>query len=264
MSFSQKYRFYKSPNVCGILPGTETEGEAILYMSHYDHFGIGKAINGDSIYNGAQDNASGTAALITLAYAYSSNPPKRSILFLATTGEESSMLGSEYYATHPIIPLENTIIGFNMDMMSFYGRQSGFILDPIEFTDAIDQIKKLGEELSSQLLPDFKGSGAFRTDAFPLYSRGVIVPSVHLDGEYLTLTKDDIEKTKQQIGDFYHLPNDEVYSTFRYDGVIQQMEIIYHIGRFYAEGDEKPKLLPKNPYNAPMRFYKLKHDKGIF
>ncbi|MFH1297067.1 MAG: M28 family peptidase [Bacteroidota bacterium] len=261
--FKQNYRLYTSPNVIGILPGSEKKDEAILYMAHYDHLGIGKAIDGDSIYNGAQDNASGIAALISLAQVYSSNPTKRSIIFMATTGEESSMLGSEYYATHPMIPLENTIIGFNMDMMSFYGRRSGFILDPIEISDASEQISKLGEELNVQLLPDFKGSGAFRSDHFPLYSRGVIVPGIFLSGEYLTMTEEDVAKAENQIGDFYHLPKDEIYPSFRYDGVVQQMEMVYHIGRYYAEGDEKPKLLPENPYNAPMRFYKIKLDKGI-
>ena len=264
VSFRQHYRLYDSPNVIGILPGTEKPDECILYMAHYDHFGIGQAIDGDSIYNGAQDNASGTAALISLANAFFSNPPRRSILFLATTSEESSKLGSDYYATHPTFPLENTILGFNMDIMSFYGKRSGFHLDPIQVTDGYNQMQKLGREIGAELYPDLKGSGKFRSDHFSFYSRGVVVPSMFLAGEYLTMNKEDAERASQEIGDFYHLPNDEVYPSFRYDGVIQQMEILYHIGRYYANGDDRPGLLQENPFNAPMRFYKLKQEKGIF
>lgn len=264
VSFDQSIRVYSSPNVIGVLPGTEVNDECVLYMAHYDHLGIGAAINGDSIYNGAQDNASGTAALISLAEAYGSYPGKRSIVFIATTEEEGGLRGSNYYTRHPIMPLENTVFGLNMDMMSFYGKRSGLLLDPIKFTTAREKLKEIAEEHHMQLLPDIEGSSAFRSDHYSFYSRGIVVPSVYLQGDYLTMEKQEAEKAQQTIGHFYHLPNDEIYPSFRYDGVIQQLEVMYYIGRYYADSNDKPVLLPENPFNAAMRFNEIKKEKGIY
>jgi Zn-dependent M28 family amino/carboxypeptidase len=250
--------------VIGVLPGTEVDDECVLYMAHYDHLGIGTPINGDSIYNGAQDNASGTAALISLAEIYSSSPCKRSIVFIATTEEEGGLRGSDYYARHPVIALENTVFGLNMDMMSFYGKRSCLLLDPVKITTAQEKLKEIAEEYHLQLLPDIEGSSAFRSDHYSFYSRGVVVPSVYLTGDYLTMEKQEAEKTLQTIGDFYHLPNDEIYPSFRYDGVMQQLEVMYYIGRYYADGTDKPSLLTENPFNAAMRFNEIKKEKGIY
>lgn len=263
-SFKQDFHIYTSPNVIGILPGTKKADECILYMAHYDHLGVGSPVDGDSIYNGARDNASGTAALITLAQAFSLKASERSILFLATTGEEALMLGSNHYATHPVIKLENTIIGFNMDMMSVYGRRSAFRLEPIQITTAYEEIKNIGKEMNMELLPDLEGSDIFRTDHLPLYSRGVVVPDIFLGGDYLTLTKDQVDKVKETVGEYYHLPNDEIYPIYRYDGILQQMEIVYNIGRYYADAVTKPALLPENPYKGVMRFNKIKEERGIY
>src|SRR5262249_2265225 len=98
--------------------------EFVVYTAHWDHFGIGPAVNGDKIYHGALDNASGTGALIEMAKAYKQLqvPPKRSILFLAVTAEEQGLIGSEYYATNPLYPLADTAVDINMDVMNALGR----------------------------------------------------------------------------------------------------------------------------------------------
>lgn len=264
VTFKQEFHLYTSPNVIGILPGTKHSDECVLYMAHYDHLGIGSPVNGDSIYNGARDNATGTAALLSLAQVFSSKASERSIVFLATTGEESLMLGSNYYATHPAIKLENTSIGFNLDMMNIYGKRSAFRLQPIQVTTAYEEIKSICKEMNLELLPDLQGSDLYRTDNLPLYSRGVIVPDVFSAGDYLTQTKLEVDKVKEFVGEFYHLPNDEIYPVYKYDGVLQQMGMVYNIGRFYARGTAKPALLPENPYKAVMRFNKIKEDRGVF
>jgi Zn-dependent M28 family amino/carboxypeptidase len=264
VSFDQSFRVYSSPNVIGILPGTEVSNECVLFMAHYDHLGIGAAINQDSIYNGAQDNASGTAALISLAEAYSSHPGKRSLVFIATTEEEGGLHGSKHYTNHPIIPLENTVFGLNMDMLSFFGKRSGLLLDPIRFTTAREKLKEIAEEHQMQLLPDKEGSSAFRSDHYSFYSEGIVVPSVYLHGDYLTMEKQEVEKAQQTIGQYYHLPNDEIYPEFNYDGVLQQLEVMYSIGRYYADSNDKPFLLPENPFNAVGRFNEIKKEKGIY
>jgi hypothetical protein len=90
------------------------------------------------------------------------------------------------------------------------------------------------------------------------------VPDIFLAGDYLTQTKNDVDKVRETVGEYYHLPNDEIYPFYKYDGVLQQMEMVYHIGRFYDIGTAKPSLLPENPYKAVMRFNKIKEERGVF
>jgi Zn-dependent M28 family amino/carboxypeptidase len=112
-----------SNNVIGLLPGSERPDEYVIYMAHWDHFGINPALEGDQIFNGALDNATGTAALIELAEGFQKlkRLPQRSIVFLAVTGEEQGLIGSEYYATHPIFPAAKTVGVINMDALNIYG-----------------------------------------------------------------------------------------------------------------------------------------------
>lgn len=113
-----------SQNVIATLPGSSQPDEFVIYSAHWDHIGIGKAIDGDSIYNGALDNASGTAVLLEIARAFSQleNKPARSVAFLFVTAEEQGLLGSEYYAQHPIYPLDKTVANLNMDGIWFRGK----------------------------------------------------------------------------------------------------------------------------------------------
>ena len=113
-----------SRNVIGLLPGSETPDEAIVYMAHWDHLGTHEGEAGDNIYNGAVDNATGVAAILELAEAFrkSKTPPKRSILFLAVTLEESGLLGSKYYVAHPVVPLDKTVAVINLDALAPVGK----------------------------------------------------------------------------------------------------------------------------------------------
>src|SRR3546814_579791 len=113
----------KSHNVIGVLPGTERPNEYMIYTAHWDHLGrCGADETGDDICNGALDNATGTAGLITLAKAYAAaGPAERSVLFVSVTGEESGLLGSEYYAENPVVPLAQTVAGINMDGLNVVG-----------------------------------------------------------------------------------------------------------------------------------------------
>jgi Zn-dependent M28 family amino/carboxypeptidase len=129
LSLKNTLKYSKSHNVIAILKGTERPDETILYTAHWDHFGIGKPdAKGDSIYNGAVDNASGVAAVLAVAkkFAVQKDKPKRSIVFLAVTAEEQGLLGSEYYATHPIYPLNKTVANLNLDALSDFGETSNF------------------------------------------------------------------------------------------------------------------------------------------
>src|SRR5690606_35178064 len=109
---------------------TDRKDEVIIYTAHWDHLGIGEAIEGDSVYNGAVDNATGTAALIEIAKAFTAagRKPSRSVMFLAVTAEEQGLLGSEFYAKHPVFPVKKTVANINMDAMSPFGRTKDIIV----------------------------------------------------------------------------------------------------------------------------------------
>ena len=266
INFKHKYRKFTSPNVMGLLPGSSSEDEAVIYMAHYDHLGIRRPVKGDSIYNGARDNASGTAALICLAHAFASHPTKRSIIFLATTAEESWGIGNEY-ASNPIFPLEKTVIGLNMDMFSFFGRKDGFFLFPIQFTNAVPVIQKIGKELGLELhYGDGDPNGvSFMTDAFYFCVHGLVALSFWQAGEKIDQTPEESKEMRnfmrgvgiKRTTDWFHKPNDEIYPFWRYDGIIQSLETLYHIGRYYASDGERPSLKPENPFNAARRIQQL-------
>lgn len=254
--FRQSFRTFTSPNVIGLLPGTDLAAEAVMYMAHYDHLGVGREIDGDAIYNGAVDNASGTAAVICLAEAFAAAPPpRRTMVFMATTGEETGLLGSEYYAEHPVVPLDKTAIILNKDCCNFYGRRDGFGLFPAQYTDAVDTFRSLGEQMGLELHVGGvdRGGGAFRVDNFPFCARGVVGLSVGLGGQNLTLSAEEEKALRQRVGRWYHQPNDEIYPFFRYDGVLQEMRILTFIGRHYAAGAPSPRLVPGHPFTAAIR-----------
>lgn len=260
ISFEQKLREMTSPNVIGILPGTSKKDEAVLYTAHYDHLGIGiPDESGDNIYNGAMDNASGTAAVICLARAYSqSPPPERSVLFIAVTGEESGLLGSSYYAEHPIFPLEKTAVAINKDVVNLLGETTAFSAFPVQYSDAIDAAREIGRgmDLDMRVLEVDRGGFSFRSDHFPFAARGVVAMSVGLAGDYRNLTKEEVTEIRRKIGRTYHSPSDEVSPLWRYDGALQELKLLYRLGRHWADGAPIPHMKPDNPFIATMRLFK--------
>lgn len=265
VALDQTFREFSSPNVIGILPGTTLADEAVLFMAHYDHLGVGPEIGGDRIYNGAVDNASGTAALLCLARAFASakEAPERTVIFLATTAEEKGLLGSEYYAAHPVVPLSKTVIALNKDCCNFYGRRDGFVAYPVRFTDAGDVFKKLGEDLGLKLHLSGvdRGGGVFRMDSFPLCARGVVGLSIGLRGKYLTMDPGEVKRLRAKVGRWYHQPTDEIRPFWRYDGILQELALLHHIGRHYADGAPRPKPGAADPYGAAVRVRDRKYTR---
>lgn len=261
VSFKQHYRKFSSPNVIGMLSGSSMNDEAIILMAHYDHLGIGPSVEGDNIYNGAYDNASGTAGLICLARAFASQSTKRNIIFLATTLEEKRIrFGSEYYVANPIFPLEKTIIALNMDGLSFKGRQDGVMLFPIQFTDAIPVAKKLSQDLGLELHIGSadKTGRTYLFDNFPFITRDLVALRIKLAGKYLSMTDEEVSDANNKIGMRYHQPRDEIYPFFRYDGNLQALQTIYYIGRYYADGAKKPSMKPDHPFALPKRLRNIR------
>jgi Zn-dependent M28 family amino/carboxypeptidase len=205
--------------------------EAVLIGGHYDHFGIGPAVNGDSIYNGAEDNASGTAAVLTAAEAFvrSGVRPGRSVVFIGFTGEESGLLGSEQLATNPPFPLKDMAAIINLDEMNLYGKTRDFAatgLDQSSLGKTITQAAAAeGLNISTNEEALIRGL-FFRSDHFSLVRVGV-------PGVYLQNGRDYLGRPagwgKEQLDGFYakryHQPQDNVAPWFNYDGIVQQLRV---------------------------------------
>ncbi len=186
MTLNNRIRRIDSRNVVGKIVGSDPalRDEFVVFTAHWDHFGVGPAVNGDTIYNGALDNATGVGGLIELARAFARLPvpPKRSLLFLAVTAEEQGLLGSDYYARHPLYPLAKTVGVINMDGLNIYGKTRDLTvvgLGQSELDDYARQAaKEQGREVRADPSPE-KGS-YFRSDHFPFAKQGV--PAINAGG----------------------------------------------------------------------------------
>jgi Zn-dependent M28 family amino/carboxypeptidase len=226
----------RSRNVLGRFPGRTRPNETVLYGAHWDHLGVGAPdVRGDSIYNGAVDNATGVAALIELARVFAAGPrPERSVVFAAWTAEEKGLLGSEYYAANPVYPLETTVAGFNIDALAATGPARDVLIVGYGQSELEDQIERVlrseGRVIARDPHPE--AGYFFRSDHFPMAKRGV--PMLYID------TGVDLLNGGAAAGgaadaayrrDRYHQPADEYDpSTWRFDGIAQDVGALHRLG----------------------------------
>jgi hypothetical protein len=252
-SFEQNVRNFTSPNIVGYVKGTENPDQAVLYMSHYDHLGVMRPEKGDSIFNGAIDNASGTSGTISLANYFSTHPQKRTVIFVATTAEEMAFQGVLHYIMNPVIPLEKTIVGINIDMMNFLGKSDSIELKPLGFTDAVKPLKELTakENLGLAVSKSDNEYLNFRVESYPFALHDVLVMNLvfeQIPKNYPSLSDDQLNAIINKGGLNYHTPFDEVKPWFRYDGILQELELAKQIGIYYANDGVKPQFNADNPY----------------
>jgi Zn-dependent M28 family amino/carboxypeptidase len=225
-----------SHNVLALLKGTQRPDEVVIYSAHWDHFGIGKPdATGDSIYNGAVDNGSGTAALLSVAkaFAQSKNKPQRSVLFLAVTAEEQGLLGSEYYATHPLFPLNKTVADLNMDALHDYGETNDLSITGKGQNDLDDYVDAVAKQMGKHTVGDPKpGAGSYyRSDHFNFAKVGV--PALDLNIGIESTTHDAAWGKQQQdnyTANRYHQPADNLSAIASYDGMAEVANVMYEIG----------------------------------
>jgi len=224
-----------SHNVIALLPGTTRANEYVVYTSHWDHFGKGEAIKGDSIYNGAADDASGTAALMEIATAFTKlkKKPARSIVFLVVTAEEQGLLGSEYYCTHPVYPLDKTVADINMDVLQPFGRTKDVVIvgkGQSELDEYIDAEAKKQDRFTRPE-PNPSGGWYFRSDHFNFAKVGV--PSLFIENGVVSREHGE-EWGKAQKEQFnlyrYHMPTDEYNSSWDLTGIVEDMKLLYEVG----------------------------------
>jgi Zn-dependent M28 family amino/carboxypeptidase len=257
IDIKQQIRSFKSHNVIGKLEGDDAKlrDEYIIYTAHWDHLGRHAELQGDQIFNGAIDNASGVASVIQLAGAFKklNPPPKRSVLFMATTAEEAGLLGAKYYAEHPLYPLEKTLADINIDTVNPWGKTRD-IEDISDNNSTLDDLlaaaaKRNGRVVTPNSQPE-KG-GFYRADHFEFSKRGV--PSLYTGGG-----KDFIGKPpefgQQKKDDYtahhYHQVSDEVDPTWDLSGAVQDVQLLFEVGYEVANGDKFPEWKAGSEFKA--------------
>lgn len=210
--------------------------EYIIYSGHWDHLGKGEAINGDLIYNGAVDNATGTAALLVLADAFkkAKKQPERSILFLAVTAEEQGLLGSEYYGSHPLVPVNKTVANINIDAMSASGKTKDIIavgLGQSELEDyLVDAAKKQGRVVVKDSNPS--AGFYFRSDHFNFAKVGI--PALYTEGGDDNIAH-GLAWGKAQKEEYttnrYHAPADNFEpAKWDFSGMVEDLRLLFDVG----------------------------------
>ena len=224
-----------SRNVLALLPGSVRPDEYVIYMAHWDHLGRDTTLEGDQIYNGALDNASGTANLIELAEAFASmNPaPPRSILFLATTAEEQGLLGSEFYATHPVVPPVKTVAAINMDGVNIWGPMRDVTIIGYGNSELDDYVTEEAKRQNRVVRPDAEPEKGFyyRSDHFTLAKQGI--PALYTDAGIDHVARGE-EWSRAQRDDYtanhYHKPSDEFDPSWDLSGDVDDVNLLFMVG----------------------------------
>jgi Zn-dependent M28 family amino/carboxypeptidase len=256
VAFSTVVRTATSDNVVALLPGSERPDEVVVFMGHWDHLGrTFAAPDGDKVYNGAVDNATGTAGVLEIAEAFvrDANKPKRSILFFLPTLEESGLLGSQYFAAHPTVPLANLVAGINMDALPVRGRAKDFAVIGYGQSN-LDAI--LSEVLATQDRvavpePTPESGFYFRSDHFNFARVGV--PALYGRGGF-DLREGGVEAGKAAAAEFtakhYHKTSDEFDPNWDLSGTVEDIEALYAVGRRIADSSERPQWSVDSEFRA--------------
>ncbi len=232
-------------NVIARLPGTTHPDETVLYTAHWDHIGMGEPDEtGDRIFNGAVDNASGTAGLLELARMYGRAPrTERSIVMISFTAEESGLLGAEYYASNPVYPLARTVGGFNMDSMNVYGRVTGLGVTGYGQSDFDERLAAAIQPQGRTLMPDYENAAGtyYRSDHFPLAKRGVPMAYAGSRGDFRDEPIAERQAARSEYGaKRYHQAADEWSADWDYSGMIEDLTVFYDVGRALANSRDWP------------------------
>ena len=257
VTISSRIRHIASENVVARLPGADpaVAGETVLFTAHYDHKGIGIAVNGDSIYNGAEDNASGVAAMLAAADALTRVSPRlrRSTLFIATTAEESGLLGSAAYAADPLVPLARTVALINLDVTNVRGATRDIAAlggDRSTLGPAFEAAAR-AESLVVSSEPDVRGS-FFRSDHFPLARAGVPALSIHPGLDFVGRAPEwGRERQAEWNNQRYHQPSDAYQEAFDFAGMNQQVRVAVRVAIAVANATQPPAWLPSSEFQRP-------------
>ncbi|PYI73136.1 MAG: peptidase M28 [Verrucomicrobia bacterium] len=256
IAIKQQVRSFKSHNVIGKVEGSDpkSNGEYVIYTAHWDHLGRHLELQGDQIFNGAIDNASGVASVIELAAAFKkvNPPPKRSVLFMATTAEEAGLLGAKFYAEHPLYPLEKTLADINLDSMNVWGKARDIEDLSLGFSTVDDLLAASAKQQGRSAIPDSRPDKGkvYRADNFEFSKVGL--PSLYIGkGEHLLsrsetapLRSDEFDSTD------YHQVTDDVRPDWDLSGAVQDVQLLFEVGYEVANGDKFPEWKPGSEFRV--------------
>ncbi len=261
-SLQVKTKFDKSYNVIGKITGAKQPDEYIIYSSHWDHLGIGKADEkGDTIYNGALDNASGTAGLLELAKAFNSLKvkPNRTVIFLSVTAEEQGLWGSEYYAQNPIYPAEKTVANINIDGLNPYGKMKDIVVVGMGQSDLEDYLVQEAVLAGRYVAPEPNPSAGyyFRSDHFCFAKVGIPALYTNEGIDHMEKGKEYGQQVKHEyVAKYYHKPSDEYDpSRWNLDGAVDDLKLLFQVGKRLSFENSWPKWKASSEFKAKRDAY---------
>ncbi len=250
-----RLRTVESKNVVARLEGTEAAHEVALYLAHWDHLGTREGVEGDDVFNGAYDNATGTAGLIELARAFSTLDPKprRSLVFLAVTAEEQGLLGSRFYAQNPLYPVAKTVAAINMDGENVWGRTRDVTVVGMGQSTLDDLARRFAAEQERVLIPDTEPEKGYyyRSDHFELAKVGI--PSFYADTGVDFIGRPEgwgKRERERYVAEDYHKPSDEVKDWWDLSGMVEDLELFFAMGRHLSTRDEWPEWSETSEFRA--------------
>jgi Zn-dependent M28 family amino/carboxypeptidase len=257
LGVKNELREINSANVVAKLEGSDPalKSEYVIYTAHWDHLGRDPKLAGDQIFNGALDNASGTAALLDIAEAFTklATPPKRSILFLAVTAEEKGLLGAKYYAENPLYPLNKTLANINMDGVNQWGRTKDVTMVGDDNSTLVDLLRETASAQSRAVNPDPEPEKGFyyRSDHFEFAKQGV--PALYTDSGTDYVGKDAAyskEKREEYTNKDYHKVSDEIKPDWDLAGAVDDAQLLTTIGYRVAQGEKFPEWKAGTEFKA--------------
>lgn len=243
-----RHRELSSPNVAALLRGADEglRGETVVYSAHLDHLGIGEPMDGDRIYNGAVDNASGVAALLEIAAAMAARPPRRSVLFLAVTAEESGLLGSDYFAHHPTVPRESIVADINIDGLGLMLPSSDVVGIGAGSSSLGETLEAAARRLGVEVSPDPVPAQALfiRSDQYSFVRQGI--PSLFVNAGFKPLRPGDEPGKLFQtwLGTVYHSPRDDMAQPIDFAAGARLARVNLLVGMMVADQPERPRWKP--------------------
>jgi Zn-dependent M28 family amino/carboxypeptidase len=248
-------RKIQSHNIVAKIEGTDKKDENVIYTAHWDHLGKDTTLKGDQIYNGAMDNASGSSALLEIAKAYTllPTPPKRSIIFLSVTAEEKNLVGTKYYATHPLYPLDKTVANINIDGINQWGKTSDFTVIGLGNSTLDDDLLAVLKADNRTIRPDAEPEKGFyyRSDHFEFAKQGV--PALDTDAGIDFIGKPagyGVQKRDEYTNKDYHAVSDEVKPDWDFSGAVQDMGMLFKVGYGVAQANTIPTWKPGTEFKA--------------